>query len=173
MFDKQLLRGSPKDLDEAIKLLYSKSGPINEAGFKSYKKMVTKLLSRTIDEEGPGHTSMVSMLKDTIYKLTNQFKAQSSDKKINNEMLEMLMALHYQNIMFIAKSAGLKDLAAKCAITVLKYPDYIPQDKAFYQAGMACKEQNNTNLAFLLFNRFLQAICSLYLYHCFYTSGYL
>ena len=51
------------------------------------------------------------------------------------------------------RSYNLRELSAKCSITLLKYPDLIPQDKAFYQAGMACREQGNINLSFLLLNR--------------------
>ena len=54
----------------------------------------------------------------------------------------------------IDRSFNLRDLSAKCSITLLKYPDLIPQDKAFYQAGIACREQGNINLSFLLLNRF-------------------
>lgn len=77
------------------------------------------------------------------------------------------MAVHYMHMMFTARANGLKDLAAKCAITLLKYPDYIPQDKAFYLAGVAAREQGNTNLAFLLLNRYendLLIICFTYKY---------
>ena len=63
------------------------------------------------------------------------------------------MATHYQHMLYSAKSMGLKDIAAKCAVTLLKYPDSVPQDKAFYQAGMLCREVGNTNLAFMLLNR--------------------
>ena len=49
----------------------------------------------------------------------------------------------------------MKDISAKCAITLLKYPDVVPQDKGFYQAGQACKDQGNTNLAFMLLNRYV------------------
>lgn len=51
----------------------------------------------------------------------------------------------------------MRELSAKCSITLLKYPDLIPQDKAFYQAGMACREQGNINLSFLLLNRFVKS----------------
>ena len=60
----------------------------------------------------------------------------------------------YGPSLLIDRSFNLRDLSAKCSITLLKYPDLIPQDKAFYQAGIACREQGNINLSFLLLNRF-------------------
>jgi intraflagellar transport protein 172 len=65
------------------------------------------------------------------------------------------MATHYQHMLYASKSLGLKDITAKCAITLLKYPDVVPQDKGFYQAGQACKDQGNTNFAFMLLNRYV------------------
>jgi intraflagellar transport protein 172 len=78
-----------------------------------------------------------------------------SDKQLGPEIDDLLMATHYQHMLLIASSLGLKDIAARCAVTLLKYPDTIPQDKAFFQAGTKCKEQGNTNLAFMLLNRYL------------------
>lgn len=65
------------------------------------------------------------------------------------------MACHYQHMFYELKRYNLKDLAAKCSVTLLKYPDVVPQDKSFYQAGEACKEQGNQNLAFMLLNRYV------------------
>ena len=76
------------------------------------------------------------------------------DKRVGAELEELLMTVHYQHIYYQAKSFGLKDIMAKCAITLLKYPNIIPHDKAFYQAGMACKDLGITNLAFVLLNRY-------------------
>ena len=47
------------------------------------------------------------------------------------------------------------ELAAKIAITLLRYNTVVPADKLFYQAGMICKDQNHTNLAFVLLNRYV------------------
>eukprot|EP01034_Spumella_vulgaris_P020636 gene20636-26451_t len=90
-----------------------------------------------------------------MFKLANQYRAAPIDKKQHSDVLEMLMALHFQNMLYTAKSLGLKDIAAKCSITLLKYPDYLPQDKAFYQAGVSCRDNGNVNLSFLLLNRYV------------------
>jgi intraflagellar transport protein 172 len=51
---------------------------------------------------------------------------------------------------------GLVELAAKSAITLLRYSDVIPIDKLYYQAGMACKAFNSEqNLAFFLLSRYI------------------
>jgi intraflagellar transport protein 172 len=144
---------TPTDVDEAVRTLSKRNGPATESAIGTYRKLVTNLLSRTSKEETEDHAAVISMLRDILYRLANQYRAQPIDKKLNAEILEMLMATHYQNMLYSAKSMGLKEIAAKCSITLLKYPNLIPHDKAFYQAGMACREQGNVNLSFLLLNR--------------------
>jgi intraflagellar transport protein 172 len=43
----------------------------------------------------------------------------------------------------------------KLAIACLKYVWLIPADKAFHEAGMACKNAGDVDMAFVLLNRFL------------------
>lgn len=151
---KQLMhKNTAADLDEAVKTLNKRNGPTTEAAVGTYRRLVTRLLSRSAKEETGEHTAVISMLRDILYRLANQYRSQPIDRRLNAEMLEMLMATHYQNMLYSAKAMGLKEIAAKCSITLLKYPNLVPHDKAFYQAGMACREQGNTNLSFLLLNR--------------------
>jgi intraflagellar transport protein 172 len=95
------------------------------------------------------------MLREVLYRLANSYRSHDKDKMLNQEMEELLMATHYQHLLYASRALALKDIAAKCSITLLKYPNVVPQDKAFYQAGMTCKEQGNTNLAFMLLNRYV------------------
>lgn len=121
----------------------------------TYKKLVRAAHSRSSKDEGPGYPSSISMLRECLYRLANQYKAQhGGDKQLNSDMEEMLMATHYQHMYFASKANGLHDIAAKCAITMLKYPFIVPQDKGFYQAGVSCRDVKNFNLAFMLLNRY-------------------
>ena len=148
----QLVRGGGSKIDDAVTLLSKKQGPCSEAALNTYRRLTTALLSRKNEEEGPAHTSSVGTLRDVLYRLTNLYK-NSGEKHLGPEMDDLLMATHYQHMLYSAHALGLKDITARCAVTLLKYPDTVPQDKAFYQAGVMCKEQGNTNLAFMLLNR--------------------
>jgi len=143
------------DLDAAVKILGKRNGATTEAAVSTYRRLVVGLLSRSAKDESEEHSAVVSMLRDVLFRLANQYRSQPIDKKLNAEVLEMLMATHYQNMLYSAKSLGLKEIAAKCSITLLKYPELVPHDKAFYQAGMACREHGNINLSFLLLNRYV------------------
>lgn len=149
-----LHKNTSADLDEAVRTLNKRNGPATESAISTYRKLVLRLLSRTSKEETEDHAAIISMLRDILYRLANQYRTVPVDKKLNAEMVDMLMATHYQNMLYTAKALGLKEIAAKCSITLLKYPSLIPHDKAFYQAGMACREQGNINLSFMLLNRY-------------------
>lgn len=149
--------GSHQQIDEAVKLLNKRPGPATDAAMNAYKRLVKAVLSRTIDEDSSSeHIATVAMLRDVLYRLANQYRAQSPDKQqLSPSMESMLMATHYQNMLYNCRSLGLKEICAKCAITLLKYPELIPVDKAFYQAGMMAKELGNINMAFMLLNRYV------------------
>jgi intraflagellar transport protein 172 len=152
---EELVRSGGTKVDEAVSLLTKKQGPSTEAALNTYRRLTTSLLSRKNDEEGPDHIASVASLRDILYRLANLYKnsVTVNDKQLGPEIDDLLMATHYQHMLYAAQALGLKDLTARCAVTLLKYPDTVPQDKAFYQAGAMCKEQGNTNLAFMLLNR--------------------
>ena len=49
----------------------------------------------------------------------------------------------------------LHELAAKAAITLLRFSTLMPSDKAFYIAGSACRAADHKNLAFVLLNHYV------------------
>ena len=49
------------------------------------------------------------------------------------------MVAHYMALQIVANAnEGMKELAAKLSLALLRHTDIIPADKAFYLAGMAC-----------------------------------
>lgn len=151
----QLHRGPAKGIDEAVRVLHKRQGPATEAALQTYKRLVRSVLSRQLEQEVGEHVAIVGLLRESLFRLANQYKASTADRQCSQDIEELLMATHYQHMLYANRNFGLKDVAAKCAVTLLKYPAVIPQDKAFYQAGTVCKEQGNTNLAFMLLNRFV------------------
>jgi intraflagellar transport protein 172 len=147
------MRGNNSQIDAAVKVLHTRPGPVTEAALSTYKRLVRSILSRSKPEETAEHIVTVGLLREVMYRLANQYRSVASDKQLNPDVVELLMATHYQHMLYSSKGFGLRDVAVKCAVTLLKYPFVIPQDKAFYQAGMLAKEIGNTNMAFMLLNR--------------------
>ena len=141
-------------LDEAVQTLHKRPGLCNDASIPTYSRLARAVLSRSKESEAlTDHATVVSQLREVLYKLANQYRSQTANKQLSAEIEMLLMAAHYSHMMLTCKAQGLKEMAAKCSITLLKYPEVVQADKAFYLAGMMCKEANNKNLAFMLLNR--------------------
>lgn len=140
-------------IDETVRLLGTKSLALTEAALSTLKRFVQRILSRGKDEETKDFSKTISILRDFLYKSAHQQRSQLSDKRLSADLMDLLMAVHYHSMYNTSISLGLKELAAKSSISLLRYPEIIPADKAFYMAGTACREQGNINLAFLLLNR--------------------
>ena len=139
-------------LDDAVKLLQRYSGHYNEMALAMpiHRRLVKCLMMRSQGLEcadGVDHRDAIASLRDVLYQLATKVKT--------TEMEELLLATHYQHVFYLAESLGCKDIAAKCAVTLLKYPSIIPQDRAFYQAGMIAMEMDLTSVAFVLLNRYV------------------
>lgn len=52
----------------------------------------------------------------------------------------------------------LAEHATKISVSLLRYTEHIPADKAFYEAGLACKTMNREGMAFVFWNHYLD-IC--------------
>ncbi len=150
--------------------MHKRSGPVSDAATGTYKRLVRAVLSRQAEDEGSEYAATITLLREVLYRLASQYRVHNSnaDRSSNSDIEELLMATHYTQMMYSARSFGLKEIACKAAVTLLKYPFVVPQDKAFYQAGNACRDIGNTNFAFMLLNRYHESIC-----YAFYTFYYL
>ena len=145
-----------EEVDEAVKLLNKRMLPANDSSLPLLRKITRQILSRQLEDESPAFITVIKLLREVLYRLAIQFKADTADNgndAVKQEIYELLMSTHYHYILHLSISLGLKEIAAKCAITILKFPFVVPQDKAFYQAGILCRELKNTNLAFMILNR--------------------
>ena len=55
----------------------------------------------------------------------------------------------------VYKQKGQTGIYAKACVSLVRYTDEVRCDKAFYEAGMACKDENWLNMAFVLLSRYL------------------
>lgn len=136
-------------------LLNSRPGPATDAAIPFYHQLVSSVLSRSFkSEQQVDQAEIVGVLREVMFKVAKQYRGHAVDKQLPIDIEELLMATHYQSMYYQCQEHGLIDTAAKCSITLLKYPEIISADKAFYQAGVTVRDQGNTNLAFLLLNRY-------------------
>jgi intraflagellar transport protein 172 len=152
--------GKANQIDEAVELLNTRSGPTNEASVSFYHRLVSTALSKSYDnEKSSDQAAVVSMLRDVLFRVAKVLRGNSGEKPLPPIFEELLMAVHYQHMLYVCLQHRLDEMAAKCSITLLKYTDIIAADKAFYQAGIAARDVENINLAFMLLNRCHMSTC--------------
>eukprot|EP00618_Florenciella_parvula_P017071 CAMPEP_0119543784 /NCGR_PEP_ID=MMETSP1344-20130328/54343_1 /TAXON_ID=236787 /ORGANISM="Florenciella parvula, Strain CCMP2471" /LENGTH=1740 /DNA_ID=CAMNT_0007588171 /DNA_START=113 /DNA_END=5335 /DNA_ORIENTATION=- len=155
---QQLLdEGGGRRLDEGVRTLFKYGAPASLQYMDMYRDVTKGVLGRNrVQEEEAEQARTVECLRDVLYKVSTALKGSSGG--VDPELEQLLMATHYANLFNKCQTEGGRDmaeLATKISITLLRYNTVIPSDKVFYQAGMICKEQNQTNLAFVLLNRYV------------------
>lgn len=88
-----------------------------------------------------------------VFKLVQGLEGLPGDSHAEFERL--LFIVHFVTLKISCENAGLGEIAAKLAISLVRYCTEIPADKAFHDAGQACKAMNWMNMAFVFFNRYL------------------
>lgn len=138
-----------------MQLLNQRPGPSNDAAIPFYHSVVSTVLSRSYENEKTvEHVETVSVMREVLFRLVKHYRGHATDKKLPLDLEDLLMATHYQHMLYLSTEHDLKDVAAKCSVTLLKYPDIVAPDKAFYQAGVTVRDAENINLAFMLLNRY-------------------
>ena len=71
------------------------------------------------------------------------------------EMEHFLRVTQYLYLKTICRNKNLRALYAKLCIALLRYSNEVRVDRAFYDAGIACREEGWLNLSFIFLNRYL------------------
>jgi len=75
------------------------------------------------------------------------------------EFDNLLLIVHYYTFRAAMKGlTGLDDQIAKISTSLLRYTEIIPADKAFYEAGLACRAAKKPEMAMIFMNRFLDLV---------------
>ncbi|MGH0115186.1 UNVERIFIED_CONTAM: hypothetical protein FKN15_070706 [Acipenser sinensis] len=96
-------------------------------------------------------------LRDVFFNLCeNMIKSAEANSSSHEEFEKMLLIAHYYATRSAAQGVNQLDtVAAKLSISLLRHTDFIPADKAFYEAGLAAKSVGWENMAFIFLNHFL------------------
>lgn len=135
----------------ALALFAQYGTPANPANFNLYRRLCNDLFQQ---ESFSSLTSFKvwGMLRDVLSTLVEKVPG-------NKEFNELLQCAHYLSVRTsCAGHKQLTEIGVKAAISLLRYTHLITPDKAFYEAGAACRSIEWNNMAFVFFNRFLD-IC--------------
>ena len=148
--------------------LYSKHGaPDNPQNYNLYKKIAVDMFSQPGMDNLAAYRNwadlrntllgLVSKPNTKLSKRRNKFEPaclqtnQMQERGNPGEFATMLLIAHYYAVRCICRSVkSLEKIGAKISVALLRYTDIIPADKAFFEAGFACKVISDDKLYILV-----------------------
>jgi intraflagellar transport protein 172 len=161
------LLGAERDVPEAVRLLATYGAPVAEGLGDMYMRLTQAAFAGPRTKACP--PSVIASLRDVLYKVAAARRsgatktasataaaASASASSSDSATIERaLMACHYSAMASEAQRMGLKDVSADSSISLLRYCGVVPADRAFHEAGVACKAAGRLNVAYVMMNRLL------------------
>jgi len=132
--------------------------PAEQSNFQLYKVITHELLATT-DATGPPllREMLLRLLTSGIVSIPPSPKLLAEDRMpAAVEFHKSLFSAHYLTIRGrLRESQKAPELVAKISVSLCRYCNEFPVDRAFYEAGLDCKNANMINMSFFFLNRFL------------------
>lgn len=95
-------------------------------------------------------------LRNFLFQLTQAMKAESSDANDTDLFEQYLLIAHYYATRAACREVpSLQQIGVKISVAILRYTEWIPVDKAFYEAGMDLRSLGRECEAFVILNHYL------------------
>jgi intraflagellar transport protein 172 len=137
---------------DAINVFAKWGAPAIPENFALYKTLTLAILAlqSTVDQETP-----LKALRKVLFKLVPAMQDADINESLIQEFQRLSLIVHLANLKDVCKHNSLLPISAKLATGLIRYAGDIPADKAYYNAGISCKEVGVSNLAFIFLNRYL------------------
>lgn len=141
------------NVTEALSILVRHGATANPEHAQLYRKVAQHALGQVgIDMIDVG---MLDNLKSFLQNLITASRAAPSSAFPLQQFISLLSATYFTLHLDVCKQRGYKDLAATVATGMLRYLDFLPADRAFYEAGVCCRDQGNLKYAYVFLNQYL------------------
>ena len=168
--NKQVDEGN---FDEAVHTLSKFGAPPTNEHYGLYNTIINQWATRTEAEMGvnpdsdrDSHDLITEELRGVVYHLVAALKSRRGPRggyegkggggdNMVEALERSLLVLHYSALHRKCRKEKLPGLAAKLSTGLLRFCGAIPADKAFFHAGMACKENGDLSQAFVFLNHYL------------------
>ncbi|XP_029847708.3 intraflagellar transport protein 172 homolog [Ixodes scapularis] len=150
---QRIREGSPL---EALRLYVDHGAPALPQNFNIYKHITASVMAHG-GLQGADSYRAWSELRDVLHDLVKNLEKTGHSESAEFERL-LLISSYYATRSACLGQDALKEHATKISVSLLRYTEHIPADKAFYEAGLACKNANKDNMAFVFWNHYLD-IC--------------
>ncbi|KAE8286539.1 Intraflagellar transport protein 172-like protein [Larimichthys crocea] len=141
---------------KALQLYVQHGAPPNPQNFNIYKRLFLDLINLP-DTDGPESYRMWADLRTFLLQLCeNLSRSAEANTPAHEDFEQMLLIVHYYATRSAARGVEqLVGVAAKLSVSLLRHTELVPADKAFYEAGLACRAVGWENMAFIFLNHFL------------------
>ncbi|XP_035472779.2 intraflagellar transport protein 172 homolog [Scophthalmus maximus] len=141
---------------KALQLYIQHGAPPNMQNFNIYKRLFLDLIN-VPDTDGPESYRMWADLRNFLLQLCEGVsKSAEANSPAHEDFEQMLLVAHYYATRSATRGVEpLVSVAAKLSVSLLRHTELVPADKAFYEAGLACKAVGWNNMAFIFLNHFL------------------
>lgn len=137
--------------DEALQVLTEHGIPVEEGLISMYTEIIKRLLWKT--PEASKH--QIRDAKEMLTYLDQQFRKKPSLPENFKELSKYVIIVHLLHMRHVCEENELDELVLKISVSLLRYTDLIPPDRAFYQAGKICKKLKRMDMGLVFYNRFL------------------
>jgi intraflagellar transport protein 172 len=99
----------------------------------------------------------LQFLREMLQKLVKSLESTIGDPRnpVFAEFMKFLMVTHLLLLKTEAQRHGLDQITAKLCTSLLRYCKEIRSDKAFYDAGEACRKAGLNDMAYIFLNRYI------------------
>jgi len=145
---------------EALTILIKYGLHVVPTNFPVYKRLASRVLGlipTEAERAAAKHPEVVwyTQLRELLFKLVQELQMLDPQGVDTAEFDRFLFITHLATLKLTCEDQGLTNLAAKISTSLLRYTMDFPVDKAFYDAGLACRADGNLNHAFVFLNRFV------------------
>lgn len=143
------------DFVGAAAMLIKYAVPVKPEALDAYRTLAKEILSLPADQRS---FQAEQNLQKILLKVVQGLEATSkTSPQLLKEFRQMHQAAHFLALATVSAKQGLKELAAMQATALLRYIQFVPADKAFYEAGNAWRALGGRkdNMAFVMLNKFL------------------
>ncbi|XP_041831040.1 intraflagellar transport protein 172 homolog [Melanotaenia boesemani] len=141
---------------KALQIYIQHGVPPNPQNFNIYKRLFLDLINLPDTDRAESYRMWADLRNFLLLLCENMSKSAEANSPAHEDFEQMLLIAHY----FATRSAAngveqLISIAAKLSVSLLRHTELVPADKAFYEAGLACKAVGWENMAFIFLNHFL------------------
>ncbi|XP_061559670.1 LOW QUALITY PROTEIN: intraflagellar transport protein 172 homolog [Phycodurus eques] len=139
---------------KALQLYVQHGAPPNPQNFNIYKRLFLDTLH--LPDATESYRTWADLRNVLLQLCENLSKSAGENSSAHEDFEQMLLISHYYATR--AAASGLEELtsiSAKLSVSLLRHTDLVPADRAFYEAGLACRAAGWENMAFIFLNHFL------------------